>query len=77
MSWQDAVFSTGGAFFCMALLPILKSKEARLPRTSSIPTAVFIGLFAVTHYSLGLYWATFTEACSAGCWAYIAWRKAG
>lgn len=76
MIWQDAVFAAGGAFFCLALLPLIRNPEARVPRKTSIPTGLFIGLFALTHFSLGLYWATFTESCSALSWAWIAWRKA-
>lgn len=75
MNWQDIIFSTGGAFFAISLWPVASNPLAKIPRTTSVPTTLFIGLFAITHATLGLYWACATECCSAAMWAWVAWRR--
>ena len=76
MIWQDLAFATGSGFFVASLLPLIRSRDASVPRLTSVPTAFFIAVFAVAHASIGFYWAASTEALGSIAWWWIAWRKA-
>lgn len=71
-SWQDFVLSTCGTFFCAALLPTLRNPFARIPRKTSVSTALGLAVVAVTYASLGLLYSTLVQALCAGMWAYLA-----
>lgn len=77
-SWQDFVLSSCGTFFCAALVPALRNKYARIPRKTSVPTAIGVAVVAITYASLGLLYATVVQAVCAGMWTHLAiFRPAG
>jgi len=71
-SWQDFVLSTCGTFFCAALIPAVRNRYARLPRKTSIPTALGVAVVAITYASLGLLYSAVVQAVCAGLWTYLA-----
>ncbi len=73
--WQDYVFASGGAFFAAATIPMLRNRDTVIPRSSSVPTALFLWVFVVTHYSLDLYWASATESLSASMWTALVFLR--
>jgi hypothetical protein len=74
--WQDWVFLTGSVFFAIALLPLVRDPKARVPRKTSIPTALFIATFVVAHASLGLWMAACAEVVASSLWIFVALRRA-
>lgn len=75
MSWQDWSFFAASLFFCLSLIPTIRDPQARIPRSTSVPTALFILLCAATHVTLGLYLAAGMEALGAALWGYISLTK--
>jgi hypothetical protein len=76
--WQDIVLSTVGTLFCAALVPAVTNKYSRIPRKTSVPTAIGLAATACAYASLGLSYAAVVSAVCCGMWAYIAvFRPAG
>lgn len=76
MIWQDYVFTAAAGFFVLSLVPTMRDRAAAVPRLTSVPTAVFILALAATQATMGLVLAPVLEVCSAGCWLFIAARRA-
>lgn len=76
MIWQDAVLTVGSVFFTATLLPTCFDRRTAMPRYKSAPTAFWLATFAVVQWTMGLRVVPFTELVCAGCWAFIAWRRA-
>jgi hypothetical protein len=76
MNWQDLLLTAGSLFFTLALLPTIYDHTARVPRFTSVPTALWLVVFAITQWTLGLRLAPACELVCAGCWSFIAWRRA-
>lgn len=76
--WQDIALSTVGTLFCAALVPAVTNKYSRLPRKTSVPTALGLAVTACAYASLGLLYSAVVSAVCCGMWAYIAaFRPAG
>lgn len=71
-NWQDKLFTVGGVFFTISLIPVLLTPTAVIPLLSSIPTSLFLYLFAYAQKTLGLKWAAGTSTITATMWALIA-----
>ena len=71
-SWQDWVFGVGSTFFTLALVPTLLDEGSSVPLWTSIPTAVFLYIFAVTKWTLKLRLATLAEATTGTAWVLVA-----
>jgi hypothetical protein len=76
MSWQDLVLTAGSLFFSIALLPTVLDRSARVPRATSLTTAFWLVVFAATQWTLDLRMAPIFEVACAGCWLFIAARRA-
>jgi len=75
MNWQDTVLTLGTAVLTSAALTSAWSRSAKVPRATSLPTAVVVGMFAMVHWNLGLFWTTMADIVCAGAWAFIAFRR--
>jgi hypothetical protein len=74
-SWQDLTFTVVGLFFVLSLLPTVFNRRAKVPRRTSIPTAVGLLIIAVTDYTIRLYYSAAGSVLSALTWSFIAaWR---
>jgi hypothetical protein len=68
--WQDIVFSLGSIVFTIALIPaILKKKYP--PVSTCISTGLMIGIYAVTDFTLELWFSALTSAISASLWIWM------
>jgi len=74
MLWQDWVFSIGTWVFAIALVPTIRGKE-KPPLWTSIPTAFFLTLFALTYFSLTLWLSAFSSLLTATTWYTLAFQK--
>jgi len=74
MLWQDWVFSVGTWVFAIALVPAIRAKE-KPPLKTSIPTAFFLYLFAVTYFTLSLRLSAFSSFLTATAWSVLALQK--
>lgn len=73
--WQDYVFTSGGLFFFCSLIPMLRNPATQVPRTSSVGTAAFLFLFAISFASLGHWMSACTQTLVALGWTGLAiWR---
>lgn len=72
MSWQDVVFTVGNVFFAVALVPTLRDRRARVPRSTSLPNAIVLATFVVPEVTLGLIGTATMSAFMALGWAAIA-----
>ena len=76
MNWQDLVLTAGSLFFCVALLPTVFNEGAVVPRFTSVTTALWLVVFAVTQWTLDLRLAPICEFVCAGLWTFIAVDRA-
>lgn len=67
LSWQDWVLTIGNAILLLAMLPTVW-KNAVVPLSTSIPTAISLAAFCVCYLSLGLWSASIASGISAGLW---------
>jgi hypothetical protein len=72
--WQDYLLSIGGAFFALALVPSILSKDKPDFKTSA-PTALILYVFAVVYFRLHLWLATITAFVSGLAWTILAVQK--
>lgn len=75
MIWQDAVFGLGQGILVLSMIPLIRNPEARMPRTTSIPSSAILFAFSASYISLGLYGGALSTAASASIWAWLAWRR--
>lgn len=71
MPWQDIVFAAGTAFFSLALIPTLISRQYPAKATCIMSTLILC-LFAVADATLGLWLASFLAVINASLWCYMA-----
>ncbi len=58
------------------MLPTVLNSESRVPRWTSFPTAVIVGMTAIPKASLELWWAMLSTLICSACWFFIAVRRA-
>lgn len=75
MIWQDVVFSLGSIFFCVALIPTLRDRHARVPLFTSLTTAFWLVAFAAAQVTLGCLLAPACEMVCTFLWLLIAARE--
>jgi hypothetical protein len=51
------------------------NSDAVVPRTTSVPTAVVLAIFAATYVTMGFLLSAVVAGLTALVWAGIAWRK--
>jgi hypothetical protein len=69
------IFLVGGIISSLLLLPTLLSQTARVPRTTSVPTAILLLVYGVTFLSLGMTTASLGSFISFVLWVAIAGLK--
>jgi hypothetical protein len=74
MIWQDAVFSVGSIVFAIALVPATLHKD-KPPLTTSIPTALVLGIFGLTYTTLNLWYSAATTAMTCLLWTILLVQK--
>jgi len=72
MSWQHLVFLSGNFILGAVLIPTLRDENVEIPRTTSVPTFLVLGVFAASYYTLDLYLSTISTGIIASMWLYIA-----
>jgi hypothetical protein len=74
-SWQDAVVSISNVFFSVTIILMLISPNTRVPRHSSIPTAIALSAMSFTFCTLALVWSATICGLNGLLWFAIAiWR---
>jgi hypothetical protein len=56
-TWQDAVIFFCNIFFTLTLIPMLVNRNTKVPRYSSVPTAIALSVMSVTFATLALAWS--------------------
>jgi hypothetical protein len=76
-NWPDYVLTIGGITFGVSLVPTLLDPNAVVPLATSVPTALGLGMFAVTMTHLKLRFAALSNATTAALWGLIALMRHG
>ena len=74
MLWQDWVFSIGSWIFVIALIPTIRGKS-KPELSTSIVTAIILSSFALTYFTLRLWFSAFSTILTASCWYILAAQK--
>ncbi len=74
MHWQDWVFSLGQIIFLIALIPTLKGKS-KPEISTSVVTSIILAVFALTYFSLGLWFSSLSSIAMTIAWATLAIQK--
>lgn len=70
-SIPEIIFSAGAIAFTIALLPTLRDKNAYIPQSTSILTAVVLTLYVYAFVSLGQLYSAITGSLTAAAWWFI------
>lgn len=74
MQWQDWVFTEGQVIFVIALIPTIKGKSKPALSTSLVTGAILI-TFALSYFSLRLWFSTIASMVTSGAWFLLAFQK--
>lgn len=74
MMWQDIVIMVACIGFSIALIPSIKGKQ-KPARATCLMTALFMVGIAVSHASIGLWFATTSEAVTIVLWGILLFQK--
>ena len=74
MQWQDWIFTLGQAIFVIALIPTIKGKSKPALSTSLATGAILI-TFALSYFSLQLWFSTIASIVISGAWFLLAYQK--
>ena len=74
--WQDYVYAAGECIFLINTLFLYSSKKTRIPRISSITTALLLTIYALTGLTLNLHWYPYVSFILAGMWLLMASQRA-
>ncbi len=70
---NELIFTLGGLIFAAGLLPAVVNKETRIPLRTSLPTAVVLGIYALTFgFSLHLPFSAAGSALTGSLWLFLA-----
>ena len=72
----DLVFMVGGFIFAPALMFSIK-RRARMPATTTLPTAIVLMAFVGCYALLELYLAAFATSLTAICWYILFCQNRG
>jgi hypothetical protein len=75
LAWQDVVLSTAAVVFFVSLVPAMVKRETRIPRTTSVPTAIGVYAQTAAFATLGLTLTAVLTLLIALAWTHLAvWR---
>ncbi|MBU1248284.1 MAG: hypothetical protein KKB70_06275 [Proteobacteria bacterium] len=74
MIWQDIIFTVGGWFFLLLLLPSITS-EAKPAFLTSLGTGVVLIAYVAAMASLGCVLGAVSTALTALSWFFLAWQR--
>lgn len=74
-SWQDLVLTIAALVFLASLLPSVMDARTRIPRRTSVPTAVGAWTQVVVFATLGLAFTALVTAGIACGWTFLAWKR--
>jgi len=74
MQLQDWVFSVGQIIFLIALIPTLKGKD-KPALTTSVVTSIILAIFAITYFTLDLWFSAVASVAMTAAWAILAFQK--
>lgn len=69
--WQDTIFSIGNLIFIIALFPSIFSKNKPALLTCLL-TGITLIAFAITFYTLELWFTVITVSCASTLWLILA-----
>lgn len=72
MSIQDLIFTLGGIFFIISLIPAMRNPSTAIPLGSSLATGMVLWAFSATSLSLGLVGGCITNFITGSCWLFLA-----
>jgi hypothetical protein len=70
--WQEWVFLVGGFVGGAILWPGILDPESAWPRSSSVPTALLLGAYTVSFYTLGMPLSALGSLFTCVTWGVIA-----
>lgn len=68
----DYIFMFGAIILTASLVPTILSRNARIPRWTSVPALMVIGVFSISFFTLDLYLSSIANAINSTAWIYIA-----
>lgn len=74
MSWQDLVISAGSAIITIGLIPTVLAQEKPALSTSLI-TGFLLAVFAITFFTLELWFTAFVNVFTSALWFTLAVQK--
>ena len=75
--WQDYLLLFGTLLISVVMVPTLLDLDAAVPRMTSVPGAVAVGLFVIAFASLELWLTAIANAVSFLLWLLVAVYRAG
>lgn len=70
MDWHDIVYAVGGFVLILPVI-IMLVKGTPVPLSSSVICSVWLGIFSVTFFDLGLYLASVSNAVACVTWLLL------
>ena len=74
MTWQDWVFSVGGLFVLVGLVPTIRGEQKPALATSLLTTTL-VAIFAATMASMSLWLSALTNALISAVWGILAVQR--
>jgi hypothetical protein len=74
VTWQDWVFTIGGLFVLVGLLPTIRGDQKPALATGAM-TCGLVAVFAVTMATLGLWFSAMTNAMISVAWGVLALQR--
>jgi hypothetical protein len=74
MPWQDWVLSLGGFVILLSLFPTIRGDQ-KPALTTSVMSAVIVGVFTFTMATLGLWFSALANGGIAVAWAVLALQR--
>ncbi|HLF80033.1 MAG TPA: hypothetical protein VJB57_21345 [Dehalococcoidia bacterium] len=74
MTWQDWVFSIGGLFVLVGLVPMIRGEQKPALATSLLTTTL-VAIFAATMASMSLWLSALTNAMISIAWGVLALQR--
>lgn len=70
--WQDVYFAFSGAVFTAVLIPSCFNRATEVPRKSSIPTAIMLGVSGIVWMTMGMHLSAALSFFAVGPWIFLA-----
>lgn len=74
MSIHDLIFAAGSAVFAVSLVPAVLQRS-RIPRSTSVPTALVLTAFLVNYTTMDYSYSAATTATTCLCWWVLVVRR--